>query len=287
MSDYELIDFGAGRVLERFGQFTLDRYSQAATEFNKRTPNVWNKADAFFVEETRPDEFDSINQRGLWKGPWNPQPWSISIAQIVFELKCTPFGHVGIFPEQISNWRRITDNLLKLKKPDAELRVMNLFAYTGGSTLAAASTGASVVHVDSAKNVVAWARKNAELSDLATAPIRWIADDAVKFVQRELKRSRKYDAIILDPPTYGHGTGKEVWKIARDLPILLQSCFELIKDNSGFICLTCHSPQFDGAKLKTMLNKISPRGTIQTFPLSITARTGAVLPLGNGVIYFP
>ncbi len=158
------------------------------------------------------------------------------------ELKPTDFGHLGVFPEQAANWEWIARQVQTAATDGTRPKVLNLFAHTGGSTLAAALAGAEVVHVDSAKSAVAWARRNAELSGLADAPIRWIVEDAVRFVRRELNRGHRYDGVILDPPSYGHGPAGETWKLEDDLPGLLTACAELIADRRGFILLTCHTP---------------------------------------------
>ena len=163
----------------------------------------------------------------------------------VLELKRTNFGHLGLFPEQAANWPWIAEQVASAPA----MRVLNLFAYTGGSTLAAAAAGAEVVHVDAAKNIVAWARRNAALSGLADAPIHWIAEDALKFVKRELRRENRYDAVILDPPSYGHGAHGEVWRLSQHLPRLLELCGQLTAGRRRFMLLTCHTPDFEPARL--------------------------------------
>jgi len=163
------------------------------------------------------------------------------------------------------------------------IKVLNLFAYTGGSTLAAAAAGAEVVHVDAAANVVAWARRNAELSGLAHAPIRWIAEDALKFVKRELKRGNHYDAVILDPPSYGHGPRGEVWRLSKDLPRLLALCDELTAGRPEFMLLTCHTPGYDAETLSEMVNEqlfSASVGRMTAGPLLIRAADGRELPSG-------
>ena len=223
---YELLDFGDGRRLERFGPLTLDRPCPAAETFARQCPAAWQAADARF-ERSDENEGQWTCRREL------PPRWEIALGRLVLELKRTEFGHLGVFPEQVENWRWLAEQLadcpnLGGEKP-SRLRVLNLFAYTGGSTLAAAAAGAEVVHVDAARNIVAWARRNAELSGLANAPIHWIADDALKFVTRELRRGRRYDAVILDPPSYGHGPHGEVWRLAQHLPQLLELCGQLAR----------------------------------------------------------
>jgi 23S rRNA (cytosine1962-C5)-methyltransferase len=197
------------------------------------------------------DRSFSVGEQGVWENRAKSlEPWTVQHGTVTFELKPTPFGHVGLFPEQAENWDWIAEQVRRARRP---LKVLNLFAYTGGSTLAAAAAGAEVVHVDAAKNVVEWARRNALHSHLAEAPIRWIAEDARKFVQRELRRGNRYDAVILDPPSYGHGTGGEAWKLERDLLPLLAGCGELTADSRAFMLLTCHSPNFGAAELQAAM----------------------------------
>ena len=189
-----------------------------------------------------------------------------------------------MFPEQAQNWDWIAR---QVSSAGRMLRVLNLFAYTGGSTLAAAAAGAEVTHVDAARNTVAWARRNAELSGLANAPIRWIADDAVKFVRREIKRQKHYDAVILDPPSYGHGARGEVWRLAKHLPELLSMCGELTEDLRAFMLLTCHTPGYGYNELKAMVEEskkggrhLQSQSPFSGGPLTITAATGRKLPCG-------
>jgi 23S rRNA (cytosine1962-C5)-methyltransferase len=255
---YHLIDFGEGRKLERFGQFILDRPSPAARSIRPSGDARWATADARF--ESAGDVSAGCGQRGQWTPPQSlPSSWTIENSPLVFELRPTEFGHVGVFPEQAANWDWIVEQVERLKKPspDAPPRVLNLFAYTGGSTLAAAAAGAEVVHVDSAKSTVSWARRNAELSGLAEAPIRWIVEDARRFVAREQKRGNRYHGIILDPPSYGHGPKGEPWQLARDLPALLAACTALL-DVGGFMLVTCHSPDIEAADLAHQLRAVLP-----------------------------
>ena len=221
--------------------------------FERANPDLWTQADARF--EGR-DE-----QRGQWTDRRElPERWTVAHGPLRFELKRTEFGHLGLFPEQAENWDWIARaavrqrgrlaRMLRAGETPALREVLNLFAYTGGSTLAAAAAGAEVVHVDAAKNVVAWARRNAELSGLADAPIRWIAEDAMKFVKRELKRGNRYDAVILDPPSYGHGPHGEVWRLSKHLPRLLDLCAELTAGRPQFMLLTCHTPGYDAERAR-------------------------------------
>ena len=289
---YQLLDFGDGRRLERFGDIVLDRPCPAAEAFQRADPDRWPQADARFEGRE--------NQMGRWTDRRElPERWTVSQGPLRFELKRTAFGHLGLFPEQAENWewivrvlsplpqgegqgqgvvatgtgdqygvrmqyevRRESGKSSVLRTPYSVLapsplapKILNLFAYTGGSTLAAAAAGAEVVHVDAAKNVVAWARRNAELSGLADAPVRWIAEDAMKFVKRELKRGNRYDAVILDPPSYGHGPRGEVWRLSKHLPRLLALCGELTAGRPAFMLLTCHTPGYDPEALSEMVKE--------------------------------
>jgi len=271
---YRLLDFGDGRRLERFGPITLDRPCPAAEPFGRAFPDLWAHADARF--EGRAEE----------QGQWNcrrelPERWTVAFGPLRFELKRTAFGHLGLFPEQAENWAWIQE---QVRQPGRPRKVLNLFAYTGGSTLAAAAAGAETVHVDAAKNIVAWARRNAELSGLAAAPIRWIVEDAMKFVKRELSRGNRYDAVILDPPSYGHGPRGEVWRLSKHLPRLLSLCAALTAGRPEFMLVTCHSPGYEPATLRTMMvEALGNRGIVAGGPLTLRADAGRELPSGTVV----
>ena len=251
--DYELIDFGAdakgqGRKLERFGALLLDRPSPAAQETKKKDPSAWRDAAARF-EGSRMGE-------GVWKPAAKNWAGDASVAVSVGEgfqltIAPTPAGQVGFFPEQFTNWRWIHERVSHAAEP---IRVLNLFGYTGGSTLAAAAAGANVTHVDASKPSVERARANAELSGLADAPVRWIVEDAVKYCRRELKRGSLYDAVILDPPSYGHGPKGEEWRLERDLPVLLELCRDLTIESRAFLLATCHTPGVGPAELSAYLS---------------------------------
>lgn len=253
-SEYELLDFGNGRKLECFGGRIVDRPAPAAEGVKPSRPELWRGADARF--EIAADAKSRVGpQRGKWTSDAAlPESWIVEHGPIKFEAKLTDFGHVGLFPEQAENWDWLAEQVRVAKQQtDVPLRVLNLFAYTGGSTLAAAAAGAEVTHVDAAKNVVAWGRRNAELSGLSAAPIRWIVDDALRFTRREVKRGRQYDAVILDPPSYGHGSGGERWKLDDDLPDLLAECREVIGSSMRFLIVTCHSPEYNPHRLEKCL----------------------------------
>jgi len=276
MRDYDLLDFGGGRKLEQFGPLRLDRPCANAEAVRPEQPDLWSTADA---------RFSGISANaGRWESRGDlPERWTLRHDPVVLELKRAESGHVGVFPEQIANWDWLAD---LLGKRGGSLRVLNLFGYTGGSTLACAAAGAEVTHVDAARNVVAWARRNAELSGLAEAPIRWIHEDALKFARREARRGSRYDAVILDPPSYGHGPRGEVWRLSRDLARLLASCGELTAGQCRWILLTCHTPGYDPPRLEAMIREAFAEATEGRFSsgiMTLRTATGRALPSGVAV----
>jgi len=252
--NYELLDFGDGRKLERFGTIVLNRPCPAAEGVAKAMPDLWTEPTGRFRGSRTGDGSWAPNCK-----QWVPAEWYFAhgrAASFRLQLEALPSGQVGVFPEQRENWDWIARQVARAKPQAAEgtpFRVLNLFAYTGGSTLAAAAAGADVVHIDAAQNMVDRARQNALLSGLGERPIRWIADDAVKFCRRELKRGKQYDAVILDPPTYGHGPQGEPWKIGECLLPLLELCGELTAESRAFVLLTCHSPGIGPSELSAYL----------------------------------
>ncbi len=270
---YQLVDFGNARKLERFGPYVLDRPCPAADGLQPARPERWESADARFNRGSR--------DRGRWELRTElPADWAIRHGNFQLKLKLTPFGHVGVFAEQAASWDWIARQAARADRP---LRVLNLFAYTGGSTLAAAAAGCEVTHVDAARNVVGWARDNAELSGLQDAPIRWISEDAPRFVTREIRRRNQYDAVILDPPSYGHGPKGEVWKVSSGLLPLLRACGELTRSRRAFILLSCHSPGFGAAELEAALAEAifgHCQGGVVARPLLLIDEDGSELPCG-------
>jgi 23S rRNA (cytosine1962-C5)-methyltransferase len=271
-SEYELLDFGAGRKLERFAGCVLDRPAPAADGVAISNPAIWKSANACFDRTDRDQEKWSTHAPLL-------DPWRMNFDRVSLELKLTDFGHVGVFPEHAGTWPWLDERARSTGPP---LKVLNLFAYTGGATLALAAAGAEVVHVDSARSSVAWARRNAEHSSLTDAPIRWIVEDARKFVDRELKRGNHYDAVILDPPSYGHGPNGEAWKIANDLPALLANCFALTNNRPRFLLLSLHTAGFDRRGMQDLLNTAcSGAGDVaQIAPLELASPSGRRLSCG-------
>jgi 23S rRNA (cytosine1962-C5)-methyltransferase len=260
---YELIDFGLGRKLERFGPVVLDRPCPAAERAIRARPELWREATARY-DRCSGDE-------GEWNPPGAlPDHWLVTFVAhaqrdvkqqrpLTFRLQPSSFGHVGVFPEQQDNWgwllRRVARaNLLNAEQSwpttgEHSMRLLNLFAYTGGSTLAASAAGAEVVHIDAARNIVDRARENAALSGLADRPIRWITEDAMKFCRRELKRGNRYHGLIVDPPTYGHGPKGEPWKVVEDLLPLLRLCGKLTAEHRMLVLVTCHTSAIGPAEL--------------------------------------
>lgn len=250
--DYELLDFGEGRKLERFGAWVLDRPCPAAVGMKRSRRESWSETMARYDGERAAD------------GAWSPAPkrWAEGGALINvplgdkralrMEIEPLPSGQVGVFPEQWDCWQWIAKHCARAK--DAPLKILNLFAYTGGSTLAAAVAGGAIVHVDAARSVVDRARQNAAASGLEDALVRWIVEDALKYCRREAKRGNHYDAVILDPPTYGHGPKGEEWQIKRDLMPLLELCGELTERRPKFVLLSCHTPGIGPAELSAYLS---------------------------------
>ena len=264
MDDYELLDAGRGERLERFGSRIVRRPHPTATG-ERASGAPWSQATLTFEPG-----------RG-WAGLDVEAPWDLAVSEIRVELRPTPTGQVGLFPEQAPSWEWLRARVAPGKE------VLNLFAYTGAATLVAAAAGASVVHVDASRSTMAWARRNAELSGLADRPVRWIVDDAAAFVAREIRRGRHYDGVVLDPPSYGHGSGGRTWRFEDDLASLLDGCAELISGPEGFMLLTAHTPGFgpDWLAAELAASVGAPEARVERGPLSLTARTGATLDLGS------
>ena len=277
--DYQLLDTGNFKKLERFGPYTFVRPAPQAIWSPQLPESQWDKANG---------EFSHHKGKSTGGGEWtfrNPVPkngWPLRFQDLTFTIQTTSFGHLGLFPEQAKNWDWIANQVRELNgnKPN----VLNMFGYTGASTLAAAARGANVTHLDASKTSVTWARKNLETSGLTGCSVRWIVDDAEKFLQREYRRDRKYDALIMDPPSFGRGPKGEVWNIETQMTTLLSSCKNVLSESPKFILLTTHSPGISSLTLKNMLIKflVSPdSGIFQTGDMSIYD-TGSGLQLPNG-----
>lgn len=236
---YQLLDSGAEQKLEQFGEFVLARPCSQAVWKPTLPVSAWKNINAFTREPAN-----------RWVGsPPLPASWVVEHQDIRFKLMPTDFGHVGMFPEHALLWTWMRARL------SPKSRVLNLFAYTGGATLAAAQAGAEVCHVDASKASVAWARENCSLNHLEKAPIRWIVDDVIKFLKREVKRGHYYDGIILDPPTFGRGNKGEVFKIEKDLPEILSLCFSLLSKDPAFVILSSHTPGYTPLVLRHLLHQ--------------------------------
>lgn len=243
---YELLDSGAGEKLERFGEHVLSRPDPQAL-WPKRLPlGEWKKAEAYFTR-------DSSGAEWTYQGGKNLPKWSIDFGGLKMWIKPTAFKHTGLFPEQVVNWKWIEEKIKNQKPLENEIEVLNLFGYTGGASLVAAKAGAKVVHIDSSKAAVTWARENAEISGLVDKPIRWIIEDARTFVERELKRGKTYDAIIMDPPAFGHGPNSELWKIEEHFLDLIENCKKLLKSKPLFFLINGYSAGYSAISYENNL----------------------------------
>jgi len=272
--DYELLDSGEERKLERFGRFILERPAGQAV-WLPQFPDRWRQSDAAF---DRKDGNCWLNRSKL------PNNWVVNIADIRFKLSGTDFGHLGVFPEQRDCWNWVRQAVEQAQKQQQRpLSVLNLFAYSGGATMAAAQAGAEVCHLDASKGMVDWARENAALNNLKDAPIRWIVEDVLRFLNREIRRGRSYDGIILDPPSFGRGKKGEVFKIQRHLSELLQLCYQLLSERPAFVLLSCHTPEYSGGILRNLLQQVmqKKKGAIECGEMLLSGSSD-VMSLPNG-----
>ncbi len=271
--DYELIDCSEGEKLERWGDYILLRPDpQVLWDTPKRNP-AWNKLNGHYHR--------SKTGGGEWEFKKLPEQWSIEYKELKFNLKPFAFKHTGLFPEQAVNWDWFGE---KIRKANREIKVLNLFAYTGGATLAAAKAGAKVTHVDASKGMVGWAKENAVSSGLADAPIRWLVDDCVKFVEREIRRGNKYDGIIMDPPSYGRGPKGEIWKLEEKIHPFIRLTSRLLSDEPLFFLVNSYTTGLAPAVLTYMIStevKKQYGGEVisQEIGLPVT-ESGLVLPCG-------
>ena len=229
-NDYEVIDCSEGEKLERWGDYLLVRPDPQVIWNTPKTHRGWKKMNGHYHRSSKGG--------GEWEFFDLPEQWSIHYKELTFNLKPFSFKHTGLFPEQAANWDWFGDRIRNAGRP---IKVLNLFAYTGGATLAAAAAGASVTHVDASKGMVAWAKENSRSSGLENAPIRWIVDDCVKFVEREIRRGNHYDGIIMDPPSYGRGPKGEIWKIETSIYPFVQLCTKLLSDNPLFFLINSYT----------------------------------------------
>ena len=241
--DYEILDMANGEKLERWGNVVLIRPDPQIIWKNKSFPNKWNDANAKYNR--------SSTGGGSWKyNKKMPENWQIRYKDLTFNIKPMGFKHTGLFPEQAVNWDWM---ISKIKNAKREIKVLNLFAYTGGATVACSYAGASVCHVDSSKGMTAWAKENIASSGLADRPVRFIVDDVVKFVNREIRRGNKYDGIIMDPPSYGRGTNGEVWKFEENIADLVELCSKVLSDDPLFFLINSYTTGISSTVLENIL----------------------------------
>ena len=271
--DYEVLDTSDGEKLERWGKYYLVRPDPQVIWFTSKEDRRWLDFDARYAR--------SNSGGGQWSRNRLPERWQIRYRELTFNVKPMNFKHTGVFPEQAANWDFID---AQIRSAGRRINVLNLFAYTGGATLAAAAAGASVCHVDAAKGMVAWAKENAASSGLSEAPIRWIVDDCAKFVEREIKRGRRYDAVIMDPPSYGRGPSGEIWKLEKDLYPFVKLVAGVLSDEPLFFIINSYTTGLAPSVLTCLLKTvIEPRfgGHTESDELGLPVTdSGLVLPCG-------
>lgn len=270
--DYEILDMASGEKLERWGNIYLVRPDPQIIWKEKSFPKKWNEANAVY------------NRSSSGGGGWQykkrlPEAWQIKYKNLTFNIKPMGFKHTGLFPEQAVNWDWMIN---KIKSEKREIKVLNLFAYTGGATVACLSAGASVCHVDSSKGMVAWAKENVTSSGLSDRPVRFIIDDVTKFVQREIRRGNKYDAIVMDPPSYGRGKNGEVWQFENNIADLVELCSEVLSDNPLFFLINSYTTGISAKVLENILDlKIRKKGKLSSGEIGLPmTNSKLVLPCG-------
>ena len=271
--EYEILDMANGEKLERWGDYTLIRPDPQIIWKEKSFPNKWNMANAIY------------NRSKTGGGSWNyksklPEAWQIRYKNLIFNIKPMGFKHTGLFPEQAFNWNWMIDKIKEAKRP---IKVLNLFAYTGGATVACLSAGASVCHVDSSKGMVAWAKENVNSSGLKDNKVRYIVDDVVKFVQREIRRGNTYDAIIMDPPSYGRGASGEVWQFENNIADLIELCTKVLSKEPLFFLINSYTTGISGEVLSNILklNLKTYKGKITSGEIGLPMKnSNLVLPCG-------
>lgn len=277
-NDYEVIDASKGEKLERWGKYILVRPDPQVIWETKREEKGWSQCNAHYHRSSKGG--------GEWEFFDLPKQWQISYKELTFNLQPFNFKHTGLFPEQAVNWDWFSNKIkeAKAKEPERSIKVLNLFAYTGGATIAAAKAGAAVTHVDASKGMVTWAKENAVSSGLMDAPIRYIVDDCVKFVEREIRRGNRYDAIIMDPPSYGRGPKGEIWKIEESIHPFVKLCTEVLVDQPLFYLINSYTTGLQPAVLSYMLGielkrRYGGKVTADEIGLPVTA-SGLTLPCG-------
>ncbi|MCI1999293.1 MAG: class I SAM-dependent methyltransferase [Clostridia bacterium] len=279
--DYEVIDCSDGEKLERWGKYLLVRPDPQVIWSTQKKEKGWTKMNGHYHRSSKGG--------GDWEFFSLPEQWSIEYQKLglTFQLKPFKFKHTGVFPEQAVNWDWCSE---KIKNAGRPIKVLNLFAYTGGATIAAAKAGAKVTHVDASKGMVNWAKENASSSSLSEAPIRWLVDDCVKFVEREIRRGNLYDAVIMDPPSYGRGPKGEIWKIEESVYPLIKLCADVLNDNPLFFLISSYTTGLQPAVLTYMLSSVLiPKfgGNVESSEIGLpVSSNGLVLPCGASGRWF-
>ena len=279
-NDYEVIDCSKGEKLERWGDYILVRPDPQVIWDTPKKEKGWRKMNGHYHRSSKGG--------GEWEFFQLPKEWTIQYSlpinkKLTFHLKPFSFKHTGLFPEQAANWNWFSQLIADAVSKGRQVKVLNLFAYTGGATLAAAAAGASVTHVDASKGMVTWAKENAISSGLKDAPIRWLVDDCVKFVEREIRRGNHYDAIIMDPPSYGRGPKGEIWKIEESVYPLIQLCSQILTDNPLFFLINSYTTGLQPAVLSYMISTVlgTANGTVTASEIGLpVSSNGLVLPCG-------
>ena len=278
--DYEVIDCSQGEKLERWGKYLLVRPDPQVIWDTPKREKGWKRMNGHYHRSSKGG--------GEWEFFALPQEWTIHYnlpinKELTFHLRPFSFKHTGLFPEQAANWNWFSTLIADAVKAGRPVKVLNLFAYTGGATIAAAAAGASVTHVDASKGMVTWAKENAVSSGLGDAPIRWLVDDCVKFVEREIRRGNHYDAIIMDPPSYGRGPKGEIWKIEESVYPLVQLCSQILTDDPLFFLINSYTTGLQPAVLSYMMHTVLGKynGTITAEEIGLpVSSNGLVLPCG-------
>ncbi|MGN0520163.1 MAG: class I SAM-dependent methyltransferase [Candidatus Fimenecus sp.] len=277
--DYELLDCSCGERLERWGKVTLIRPDPQVVWQTPKTHPLWNKADAVY------------HRSNTGGGQWEvrnriPDRWEIGYRDLTLNVKTMGFKHTGVFPEQAVNWDYVSDLIKQQNRP---VKVLNLFAYTGAATVSALKAGAEVVHVDASKGMVQWAKENALSSGVIDRPVRWIVDDCIKFVQREIRRGNRYDILIMDPPSYGRGPGGEVWKLENEVYHFVELCREVLSDNPLAVLINSYTAGLSPAVMQYILGALvvpAFGGTVESEEIGLpVTQTGLLLPCGATAIW--
>ena len=278
--DYELIDCSDGERLERWKDIILVRPDPQVIWKTPKTDRLWNNAHAVYNRSSTGGGSWTVNKK-------MPDVWQVGFNELKFNIKTMGFKHTGLFPEQAVNWEYLADVIKKAGRP---FKVLNLFAYTGGATVAALKAGASVTHVDASKGMTAWAKENAALSGVADKPVRWLVDDCIKFVAREIRRGNTYDIIIMDPPSYGRGPGGEVWKLENEIYSFVENCTHLLSENAVMMLINSYTTGLSPSVMQYILSETAGRRlggkTISDeIGIPVSSKPGRVLPCGASAFW--